>query len=286
MLVEKITSRQNPLVKRFRRVRVGGERHLVFLEGIRLIEEALSVGAHFESVAYTSAIESSQRGLALLEALQHVHCRGAHVSQQVMGAIADTESPQGVVALIARPHYEPSDLFANPPQLIVIADELQDPGNLGAIIRTACAAGASGLLTTPGTVDPFSPKAVRASMGSALRLPIAVGCKCAELFALCRKHEVKIIAAQPPAPRPRGLPPSQIYTNVDLTAPVAILLGREAAGVRENQATQADLLVHIPMARGVESLNVAAAAAVLLYEAARQRGFKGQELIDNRQPKL
>jgi TrmH family RNA methyltransferase len=274
MLVEKITSRQNPLVKRFRRIRAGGEHHLVFLEGIRLIEEALSVGAHFESVAYTSALESSERGLALLIALQQVHCRGAHVSQQVMGVISDTESPQGIVAIIARPYYELPDVFASAPQLIVIADQMQDPGNLGTIIRTACAAGASGLITTPGTVDPFNPKAIRASMGSVLRLPVVVGAKRATTFALCRERGIRIIAAEPPVSRPRELPPGRVYTEIDFSAPVALVLGREASGIAEDVVTQVDLLAHIPMAEGVESLNVAAAAAVLLYEAARQRSFQ------------
>ncbi|HWP43635.1 MAG TPA: RNA methyltransferase substrate-binding domain-containing protein, partial [Blastocatellia bacterium] len=140
MLVERITSRQNPLIKRFRRVRAGDERHLVFIEGVRLVEEALGAGVHFESIAYTSAIEASERGLALMDTLQHVSCRGAHVSRQVMDYIADTESPQGIAAIVSRPHYEMADVLARAPQLVVIADRLQDPGNLGAIIRTAEAA--------------------------------------------------------------------------------------------------------------------------------------------------
>src|SRR3982750_1579018 len=122
MLVEKITSRQNPLVKRFRRVRTGSERHHVFIEGVRLIEDALRAGAHFESVAYTPALEASERGLRLLDALQSVPCRGAHVSKQVMEAIADTENPQGVAAIVSRPYFDLEDVFARAPQIIVIAD--------------------------------------------------------------------------------------------------------------------------------------------------------------------
>src|SRR5262245_48914940 len=129
MLVEKITSRQNPLVKRFRRVRAASERHYIFLEGVRLIEEAIAASARFESVAFTSELESSERGLALLGLLENVPCRGAHVSKQVMDAIADTESPQGVAAIVSRPYFELDDLFARDLQTIVIADQLQDPGN-------------------------------------------------------------------------------------------------------------------------------------------------------------
>ncbi len=137
MLVEKIISRQNPLVKRFRRVRATGERQHVFLEGVRLIEDALATGARFESVAFTAELESTERGAALLESLRRVQCRGALVSRQVMEAIADTQTPQGVAAIVSRPYLELEELFATSPDLLVIADGLQDPGNLGTIIRTA-----------------------------------------------------------------------------------------------------------------------------------------------------
>ncbi len=291
MLVEKITSRQNPLVKRFRLVRAGGEHHHVFLEGVRLIEDALRASAHFETVAFSSQLETTERGLALLDELQQVPCRGAHVSKQVMDAIADTESPQGVAAIVSRPHFEVADVIARSPQLIIIADKLQDPGNLGTIIRTAEAAGATGLITTRFTVDPFNHKALRASMGSALRFPIATDVARADAFGLCRKRGIKIIALESAPAGPLGAGPlgagplgviedgevtgaMQIYTEAKLTGPVALVCGRESSGIANTTAAAADALVHIPMADGVESLNVSAAAAILLYEAARQRGFK------------
>ena len=281
MLVEKITSRQNPLVKRFRLVRAGGEHHHVFLEGVRLIEDALRAGAHFETVAFSSQIETTERGLALLDQLQQVPCRGAQVSKQVMDAIADTENPQGVAAIVSRPHFEVTDVIDRPPQLVIIADELQDPGNLGTIIRTAEAAGATGLITTRFTVDPFNHKALRASMGSALRFPIATDIPRSDAFALCRKRGIKIIALESAPAGPLGVIEDgevtgamQIYTEAKLTGPVALVCGRESSGIASTTAVAADALVHIPMADGVESLNVSAAAAILLYEAARQRGFK------------
>jgi TrmH family RNA methyltransferase len=272
MLVEKITSRQNPLVRRFRNVRDGSERNLVFLEGVRLVEEAILADYHFESIAFTSEVDSTERGAALNDKLRKVPCRGAHVSAQVMEAISDTESPPGVVALITRPYYDTAEVFLAAPQLLVIADQLGDPGNLGTIIRTAEAAGATGLLTIRGTVDPFNPKALRASMGSALRLPISAGVKRPDLIDLAKAHCVRLISASLPKPiAPDSSGTSQLYSDVDLTGPVAIVLGSEPAGISEEMAARGDLLVHIPMARPVESLNVAAAAAVLLYEAARQR---------------
>lgn len=274
MLIERIVSRQNPLVKRFRRVRMGGERHLVLVEGVRLIEEALKSGAHFESVAFTSSLEADERGRALLEALRQVPCRGAHVTEHVMEAISDTETPQGVAAIISRPYYELGDIFAAKPELMVIADQLQDPGNIGAIIRTAEAAGANGFIATRGTVDPFNRKALRASAGSALRLPIATGVRRDEALNECQKHNIKIVVALPHPDRR-----AHIYTEVDLASPMALVLGGEAGGIDQDAISRADLLVRIPMAKSVESLNVAAAAAVLLYEAARQRGFRFEREI-------
>lgn len=282
MLVEKITSRQNPLVKRFRRVRAMGERQHIFLEGVRLIEDAIQAGAHFESVAFTSELESNERGAALLDVLlRSVQCRGALVSKQVMEAIVDTQTPQGVAALVSRPYHELDDIFNADPDLLVIADELQDPGNLGAIIRTAEAAGASGLITTRYTVDPFNDKAIRASMGSALRLPITTGTSRLDVATRCREHKIRIIASRAPttttqegAESTEDPVTSSAYYDVDMTVPTALIVGREATGVSELWAANADGFAHIPMSDGVESLNVAAAASILLYEAARQRGFE------------
>jgi len=290
MLVEKITSRQNPLVKRFRRVRAGGERPLVFLEGVRLIEDALATGARFESVAFTTELGATGRGAALLTVLQGVQCRGSLVSKQVMEAIADTRTPQGIAAMVSRPFFELSDLFALSPNLLVIADELQDPGNLGTIIRTAEAAGANGLIATRYTVDAFSDKAIRASMGSALRLPLVTDAKREDVISRCRENKIKIVASVPSLPRTPGLisdassePTVRSYTECVMTEPIAIIVGREATGVPSATSADVDELIQIPMAEGVESLNVAAAAAVLLYESARQRQFQFNSNLNSRE---
>ncbi|MBI3652259.1 MAG: RNA methyltransferase [Acidobacteria bacterium] len=280
MLVEKITSKQNPLIKRFRRVRSGDEHHLIFIEGIRLIEEALKAGVHFESIAYSLALEANERGAQLQDDLLHVPCRGALVPQQILDAIADTETPQGIVAIASRPHFELADVFNAYVPLILVADELQDPGNIGTIIRTAEAAGASGVVTTRHTVDPYNLKALRASMGSAFRLPVASDIKRADLLKICNERGVKIVASRLPVKERGVLEDAAIvarearHTEADFTQPLALVLGREVSGVSEEMTAQADTFVHIPMAEGIESLNVAAAATVLLYEAARQRGFQ------------
>jgi TrmH family RNA methyltransferase len=252
----------------------------LFLEGIRLIEEALAAGAHFETLAFTAELETSKRGRTLLNGFKRISCRGALITNQVMEAIAGTEAPQGVAALVSRPVYELGDAFAGGPQLIVVADQLQDPGNLGTIVRTAEAAGGTGFITTRYTVDPFNKKALRASMGAALRIPLVTDARAADIGALCRERQIKIIATRTEMPPARTVLEDaarkdtvQIHTEVDLTQPVALVLGREASGVPDETAAIADCFIHIPMAKGVESLNVAAAAAILLYEAARQRNF-------------
>jgi TrmH family RNA methyltransferase len=288
MLVEKITSRQNPLVKRFRRVRAGGERPHVFLEGTRLIEDAVATGARFDCVVFTAELSANERGAAVLDLLRGVQCRGALVSGQVMEAIADTRSPQGIAAIVSRPFFELDNLFALAPNFLVIADELQYPGNLGTKIRTAEAAGASGLITTRYTVDAFSDKAIRGSMGSALRLPIVTDSRVEDVIARCRAHNFKIIASAPASARPTAViedaaakPRHSAYTRIDLTGPIAIIFGKVGSGVPLPSFNEADELVNIPMADGVESLNVAAAAAILLYEAARQRGFEFKRSVES-----
>lgn len=272
MLVEKITSRQNPLVKRFRRVRSGAEPHLILLEGVRLVEEALDSGAHFESVAFTSDLESTDRGLALKDALQRVPCRGAELNKQVMDYMSDTENPQGIAVLAVRPHFTLEQVFDREPQLLIIADGLQDPGNIGAIVRTAEAAGATGLLASAGTVSPYSPKALRASMGSALRLPIATSQAPEAIVKACSESGVTILASNPARPEsPRSN--SVTYTDADFRAGVAVVIGSEGSGIPSRALADAGQFLHIPMAPSVESLNVASSTAILLYEAARQRNF-------------
>jgi|HubBroStandDraft_6_1064221.scaffolds.fasta_scaffold55539_3 TrmH family RNA methyltransferase len=274
MLVEKITSRQNPLVKRFRRLRSGADRHLVLVEGVRMVEEALAAGAHFESIAFTSDLETTERGIALQDELQRVPCRGALLSNQVMDYISDTESPQGVAAMVTRPHFDLDAVFGISVQLIVIADGIGDPGNIGTIIRSAEAAGATGLVALPGTANPFGSKAVRASMGSVLRLPVAIAANTREVILLAKKMNIAAIVAVPerPTPSERGRP-SRPYTEADYRTGTALIFGNEASGVSEELASLADSFVYIPMAPAVESLNVSTAASILLYEAARQRGF-------------
>jgi TrmH family RNA methyltransferase len=144
-------------------------------------------------------------------------------------------------------------------------DELQDPGNLGSILRTALALGASGLIALPGCADPFGSRAVRAAMGAQFVLPVAAA-EVGAFLALARAARLQLVAADPDAADP---PP-----RIDLARPTVLLLGSEGGGLPVELLDAAQRRVRIPMARGVESLNVHAAASALLYEAARQRAFR------------
>jgi TrmH family RNA methyltransferase len=263
MLVETISSRQNPLVKRLIAVREGRERRFLFLEGIRLILDALRSGIRLEVVAYSPRLLDSDRGRELVEKLKREPCRGAILTDQLMNAVSDLETPPGVVALGARPFYEIADFADAPNPLFVIADGMQDPGNLGALIRTAEAVGATGFISARGSADPFQMKALRAAAGTALRLPVVTGIPAATVISELRGRNVRIVAADAGSP--------VRYTDFDWKTPCALWLGSEAVGLAGRDGV-ADAVVSIPMVGDVESLNIAVAASLLLFEAARQRG--------------
>ncbi len=265
MLIDKITSRQNPLIKRFRVVREGQEKHLMLIEGVRLVEEAIKAELHFEVVAYTDRLHTSTRGQELYQELLKLSCRGALVTESIMSTMSDVVSPQGVAAIVHLPYASLDDAIVKQPALVIIAHQLQDPGNIGTIIRTAEAVGADSIITTTGTVNPFSLKALRSSMGSSFRLPIILSLKSQQVIEFCQQNKLQIVAASVKA--------TKQYTELDWTLPTALIIGSEADGLDPFMSKVAQENICIPMAKDVESLNVSAATSVLLYEAARQRKF-------------
>ncbi len=265
MLAEQITSRQNPLIKRAIQVRVGTAPGFMFVEGARLVDEAVTASTAIEAIIYTTAFAESDRGRLLFARVARTHFRGALVPEPIMRAICDTENPQGIVALAAHPRFELADALAGDAPLVVVLDGLQDPGNLGAIVRAAESAGASAVVTTPGTVEAYSPKALRASMGSAFRLPIVRRIRVDEAIDAARERGCSVLAA---------LAHGEVrYTDADWRRPTVVLIGNEGAGLPPDTLALADETVSIPIATAVESLNAAMAATVLMFEAARQRSL-------------
>jgi TrmH family RNA methyltransferase len=267
VLTEKITSRQNPLVKRAQRVRDGTEPGHMFIEGVRLVDEALAAGVAIEALIYTPELSSTDRGASLLARAARERFRGALVPEVLMHAICDVETPQGVVALAPHPRFELEELFAGDAPLVVALEALQDPGNVGTILRAAEAAGASGVAALQGTAEPYGPKALRASMGSVFRLPVLRRAALIELAAAAQAREIPVVAA--------ALDGGTRYSDFDWTRPALLLVGNEGAGLSSDARALAIESVSIPLAPPVESLNAAIAAAVILFEAARQRAGDG-----------
>ena len=262
-----ITSRDNALVKHARAVRNGKVRDQIFVEGVRLCEDAtqaLNVD-DIHDVIYTERIAGESRGAELISALKIFSKRVAIVSEPIFASISDTKTPQGIILLAARPTTERSSLMtsASKVPLVVILHRINNPSNAGAILRTAEAAGASAAILTEGTTDIFSPKALRGAMGSSFRLPLWTGAQFREALTWCKERGISTISSDPHAGR--------TYTEIDWTWPSCLVVGAEAAGLSTDEKTQADVTVRIPMRPPVESLNVAVATAVVLYEAVRQR---------------
>lgn len=262
---EVIRSRANPFVRRLRALkkeRAEGEPALI--EGVRLLEEATRAGAEVLEVAVTPRALAAPRSRRVVDAARAGGAAVRIVDESVLASLSEVETSQGVVALARRPAVDERHVFLGTP-LVIVAFGIQVPGNLGGLLRSAAAAGATGAYLTAGTADPFSWKALRGSMGAAFRLPLIRGLTAAEVLARLGRRGLATLALDP-----RGGSP---YPEADMRGPLALLLGGEGAGLPEEAAAGATLRVRIPMARGVESLNVAAAAAVVLFEAARQRGL-------------
>ena len=270
--VREIASPANVLLKVFRRALADGVTREGWLavEGPHLVEEALDAG---ESSARSKVIVQSvlvARGAAqkfhpLLDRLGR-DAEVAEVPDRLFDQVAQTETPQGIAALVELPAHDLDAAFARPDALILVACGLQDPGNLGTMMRSAQALGGSALVTLPATVSPFNPKAVRSSAGAIFRLPVFRNVDPARLVERAKSAGVVLVAAERRA--------SRAAADADLRGPVAFLIGQEAAGLPEEVARHAAVRVSVPIRADTDSLNASTAASILLYEAARQRGFK------------
>ncbi len=258
-----ITSRQNPLVARFRDAARGEPADVMLLDGPHLVADALAADLEIALAAVTPSARERGDIDALVEALANAGVTVATVAQPVMDAISPVRSASGIAALASRPPTRRDRIYAAAAPLVLVAIDVQDPGNVGAIVRVAEAAGAAGLIATGASANPFGWKALRGSMGSGLRLPIATDNDAAAVVAEARRHGCRIIATTP-----RGGTP--LY-DAELTGPLAILIGGEGSGLPAALAASADAQVTIPVQPPVESLNAAVTAALLVYEARRQR---------------
>ena len=281
-----LTSRENHWLKEFRLALRGGlptESGAVGVEGARLVEEALLSGCRIEAVLFSESGERHRARLAPLVDRPEMAFPILRTTDRLFEGLADTEHPQGIAALVQPRTAGVDDLLRVPPgvcsPLLAVLAGVQDPGNVGTILRTAAAFGATGAVTTAsgqsGTASPYSPKALRASAGAALHLPILPGMSLPILLAQLKIHNIRTLASSVHEPQQDDAPLLAPW-QIDWCTPVALLIGNEGAGLPEEVERSADARIRIPMAGGVESLNAAAAAAILFYEAARQRNSPRQ----------
>jgi len=262
-----ITSLTNPQVKGVKRLHRQKERQQTrrfIVEGVRLVEEALRAGHVPALMFYTPHLEDSVRGRGLLDLVRETSVRPTLVSEKVMRALSTTRSPQSVLAVVPWPMLP----WTEHPTLLLILDRLRDPGNLGSALRTAEATGIDGVLLSPGTVDAYNPKAVRGGMGAHFRLSLRAA-SWLEIEQATEGLQVWLAEAQGKVP----------YYKVDWQLRSAIIVGGEAEGASIEAQRLASRRVCIPMPGQAESLNVAVATAVILFEAVRQRSFAQKPLI-------
>jgi TrmH family RNA methyltransferase len=264
-MLDRITSKDNSLLREARSIRDGKVEEMIFVEGLRLCEEAVNSQLPIHALIFSDELAQKPKPAELIEKFFASSERVAIVSEKLLASISYSKTPQGIVILASRPDMTEEHLTRRQSEspLIVVMHRITNPVNVGAILRTAEATGVTGAIATENATDPFSPKALRGAMGAAFRLPIWFRPSYAKVIEWCMQHSVKTVCAD--------LDANALYTDLDWTTPRALILGPETSGLTPAEIEAAGGAVRIPMREPVESLNVSVAAGVLLYEAARQR---------------
>lgn len=263
----RITSRENQKLKAVRRVRDGKDKTLIFIEGARLVEEALRSGIEITAACISTSFGKKARNCPMIERLAASGAGVSELPDELFSSIADTESSQGIVTIAHRPPtrefvIEKAESDDKGCPIVIFLNRVNNPLNLGAIVRTAEAAGALGVITSQDSADVFSPKALRASMGSTFRLPVWPSMRFDEALSLGKRYGLTTTAAD--------VGGKIRYSDLDWTVPRLLVFGSEAHGLDANDREKVDELTFIPMENDVESLNLAVAAGIVLFEARRQ----------------
>jgi TrmH family RNA methyltransferase len=266
--VERISSRQNPVVKRFRAVALSSPSSGdVLLDGEHLLEEALASNMAIDVAVFAERhLDNSSGHLAgLARRIGATGARVVAVADDVLAAMSPVREPSGAVAIARVRSADLESVFAKADEqpLVVVLAGLQDPGNVGAIVRSGLAFGATAVVTTEGTASPFGWKALRGAMGATFRVPVAASFPLQEIISAAHAARVPLVATMP-----RGGTP---LPDVKLRRACAVAFGAEGTGLPDAAIVAADVTISIPVRGPVESLNVATAASLVLYEASRQR---------------
>jgi RNA methyltransferase, TrmH family len=266
---ELISSLSNPRIKKLGHLEKASERraqNLFIIEGLKEIEKAIKAGYQFDTVFYWPQLISAHQVSVLFgKALPlNTFC----VTQGVFEKIAIRESSGGIVATAVPKSHVLEQLFFLPNPIYLVIDGVEKPGNLGAMFRTADAAGIDAIIITNRATDLYNPNTIRASLGCVFTVPSAI-CSAAHAITWLKQHNVKIYSSY--------LDAAVGYHTINYTQPTAIVMGTEATGLEDNWLTASDANIIIPMQGLADSMNVSAAAAVLMFEARRQRGFNNQQ---------
>jgi TrmH family RNA methyltransferase len=262
MKITPISSAANPLLKRIRSLheRAGREKHGQFiLEGAKLLEEAIARNVEVLDIVASTLWLAGQSEAGWKPALQEITV----VEDKLFDQLYTTATSCGVIAVATAKQYCLDDCLQGDRTLIAVADAVQDPGNLGTMIRTALAFGATGLIATSGSVDAYHPKVVRSAMGALFALPVMATADIQAVLASLKSSSVRLIALQPRAATKLG--------EIDMQQALAFVFGNEGNGLSAACRRLVDDLVTIPMPGAMESLNVAISSAIVLYECARRR---------------
>lgn len=260
-----LSSPKNPLVQRVRDAAAGDLPHEMVVDGHKVVGEALAARHELLVAVVAERFASTDAGRAMRAELERVAQQLAIATDPVFAKMSSLTTPQGVLAILRTPRWDDAALCGAEPSkaLVVAAAGVRDPGNLGAMLRATEAAGGTGFVSLAGSADPFRDKAVRGSAGSVLRLPTVHGRRVEQLVDFAKRHALRLVVADARA--------ETDYLDADLRGPTLLALGSEGQGLPEELWAAAAARVRIPIAPSVESLNVAVATGVLLFEARRQR---------------
>lgn len=262
--LEVIKSGENNLIKYSKKLKVKKYRQEngeFMIEGVRLIEEAVQSGAIIRYCLCSDNLEGD-RVKSLLKDMKDNGVKVFETEDKFIEDICDTKTPQGILAVVRMKEHDMNGIV-DKSDFIIVLDRIQDPGNLGTMIRTADAAGAQGVIISDGTVDPYSPKVLRSTMGSIFHIPVVHADSIGEAIQSLKKKGYKVYVS--------SLEGSSPYYREDYRGKTAIVIGNEANGVDGNIYALGDRMIKIPMPGSAESLNAGIAAGILVFEVARQR---------------
>lgn len=261
-----ITSSSNSLIKHVKslhRKKTRWETKSFFVEGIRAVEETIISKADIEFILYSDSLLESKGGEELLNLVNKNYKKVYNITEKLLKDISDTENPQGIIAVVKFTTVSLDEVILDKDNFLVLLDKVQDPGNMGTIIRTADALGANGIIVVKGCVDVFSPKTIRSTMGSIFHVPLVYHEDIEDIIETLKEKNIKVVAT--------GLESSKPCYDVDFKEDFALVIGNEASGVSQKVLAKSDNIVKIPMKGSAESLNAAIASGVVMYEASRQR---------------